>query len=104
MPTRIPAPRRRLPERCLSALLVAALANGPWGGALVMAVFAAASGTALGVGPLLWRRWMGNQADPGVQARWSMIVTRLSGATLAVASLWALGHDVFSRFLAWCVS
>lgn len=87
-----------------SALLVAALANGPAGGAAVMAVFALGSAPALGLAPWLLQRW--HQRAPGhqAQARLTVLVVRLSGAALAAASLWALGHDLFSRFVAWCLS
>lgn len=86
-----------------SALLVAALANGPAGGAAVMAVFALASGAALGVGPALWLRWMASR-PAAVQGRVVVGVVRLSGAALAAASVWALAHDLLIRFVAWCVS
>lgn len=85
-----------------SALLVASLANGAVGGALVMAAFAAASAVALGATPAIWRRWAAS--DPARQGRVMRVVTRVSGAALAAASLWALGHDLFVRFAAWCMS
>jgi uncharacterized protein len=87
-----------------SALLVAALANGPAGGAAVMAVFALGSAPALGLAPWLFRRWTDRQVRHRTQEKFTVLVVRLSGAALAAASLWALGHDVFSRFMAWCVS
>jgi hypothetical protein len=31
-------------------------------------------------------------------------VIRLSGAALAVASAWALGHDLWMRVAAYCIS
>lgn len=87
-----------------SALLVAALANGPAGGAAVMAVFALGSAPALGLAPWLLRRWQQGQPGHQAQQRLTVLVVRVSGAALASASLWALGHDLFSRFVAWCVS
>ena len=82
-----------------SALMVAALANSAWGGAAVMAVFALASGVALGASPVLWRRWVAGRGD-GL-TRWAV---RLSGLALAAASAWALGHDVWVRVAAYCLS
>jgi uncharacterized protein len=85
-----------------SALMVAALANTPLRGAAVMAVFALASSLALGVGPLLWVRWLGRGSHR--EGRLTVMVVRVSGAALALASTWALGHDLFERFAAWCLS
>ena len=85
-----------------SALLVAALANSPAGGAVVMAVFALSSAVALGAGPWLWSRWAARRVE--LQGRVTVAVIRLSGAALAGASAWALGHDLFERFAAWCLS
>jgi len=75
-----------------SALLVAALADSAWQGALVMAVFATASGLGLALGPALW--WRG--ATAGTAA------VRLAGAMLVAASAWALGHGLWLRIAAWC--
>lgn len=85
-----------------SALMVAALANTALAGAAVMAVFALASGVALGVAPVLWARLLGR--DAVWQARVTRWSTRLAGLALAAASAWALGHDLFVRFAAWCLS
>lgn len=84
-----------------SALLVAALANTPAQGALVMAVFGGASALGLVAGPSLWARLSGGR---GVGTLSPALAVRLSGLALAGASAWALGHDVFSRALAWCLS
>ncbi len=86
-----------------SALVVAALANGPWGGAAVMAVFALASSLALGAVPALFLRWMGPQ-NAAAQMSVMSWVTRISGAVLAAASAWALGHDLWVRVAAYCIS
>ena len=67
-----------------------------------MAVFAVASGTALGLAPWLWSRLVPGGA--AAQARVLVWSTRLAGALLAGASAWALGHDLFVRFAAWCLS
>lgn len=85
-----------------SALMVAALANSAWSGAAVMAAFALASALPLGLAPALWLRWA--QGDPARQGRITRWAARLSGAALAGASAWALGHDLFVRFAAWCMS
>lgn len=85
-----------------SALVVAALANGPVGGAAVMGVFALASSVALGAAPALLLRWWGSRAAmEGGVTTWAV---RLSGAALAGASAWALGHDLWVRVAAYCFS
>lgn len=70
-----------------SALVVAALGNGPVEGAGLMAMFAATSGVGLWAGPLLWNRLGSNR----ISAAWG---TRLAGLLLVVASGWALWHGV----------
>ncbi len=83
-----------------SALLVAALANTPATGAMVMAGFAATSAAGLVLGPSLWRRLSGR---PGRSALISASgAVRMAGAALALASAWALGHGLWTRALAWC--
>lgn len=77
-----------------SALLVAALADGPSQGALVMIVFAAASGAGLALGPALW--WRLGRASSGTWA------VRLAGLMLAAAAAFSLGHGLWMRFAAWC--
>ena len=85
-----------------SALMVAALANSPTDGALVMLVFALASAPGLGVGPVVWQRWLSGRGDRGEGLmRW---VVRLSGLALVLGSAWALGHDLWSRVAAYCLS
>jgi len=85
-----------------SALLVAGLANSAVGGALVMASFAIASAAGLLLGPTLWRQMASGQGTAG----WASGTTavRLAGAALAMASAWALGHGLWTRFAAWCFS
>ncbi|MBN8486497.1 MAG: sulfite exporter TauE/SafE family protein [Burkholderiales bacterium] len=85
-----------------SALMVAALANSAWSGAAVMTAFAAASALPLGLAPALWARLA--QGHPGREGRITRWAARMSGAALAGASAWALGHDLFVRFAAWCMS
>ena len=84
-----------------SALMMAALANTGWGGALAMGAFAAASAAGLGVVPWLFARLNGNGAAAAQASVWAV---RLAGAMLAGASAWALGHDLFRRVVAYCLS
>ncbi|MCO5979183.1 sulfite exporter TauE/SafE family protein [Ideonella oryzae] len=86
-----------------SALVVAALANGPVGGAAVMTVFALGSSVALGTVPALFVRWLGGRANL-VEAGVMSWVVRLSGVALTAASAWALGHDLWMRVAAYCIS
>jgi sulfite exporter TauE/SafE len=85
-----------------SALLVAGLANSAAGGALVMAGFALASAAGLWLGPAIWRRMVSGQAA----ASWASgtAAVRWAGAALASASAWALGHGLWTRFAAWCMT
>lgn len=85
-----------------SALLVAGLANTPWHGALVMAGFAAASAAGLVLGPALWWRWSGGRGLGGAAP--ATLAVRWAGAALALASAWALGHGLWMRVAAWCLS
>lgn len=84
-----------------SALVVAALANTAWGGAAAMAGFAAASAAGLGLAPWAFARLAGNGAGALQASAWAV---RLAGAALAAASAWALGHDLFHRVVAYCLS
>lgn len=82
-----------------SALVVAALAGGPAGGAAVMGGFALASGGGLALGPWLWsRRLAGPTAGDAVPA----LAVRGAGALLLLSSSWALGHGLWQRALAFC--
>ncbi|MEO7150921.1 MAG: sulfite exporter TauE/SafE family protein [Burkholderiaceae bacterium] len=87
------------------ALLLAALANSPQGGALVMAAFALASMPGLAVAPWAWARWRawrGNVAiAPGQVA---LLGFRVAGAGLVLASGWTLTHGIWERFAAWCLA
>ena len=78
-----------------SALLVAAMSNTVWGGSAAMAAFAVCSSGGLVLAPWAWRRW-------GSSERALRGATRLSGALLAGASAWALGHGLWSRVAAYC--
>lgn len=78
-----------------SALLVAALASGPWQGAAVMAVFALSSAA----GPWLGGAWLWSMRAGSASPAWA---TRLAGASLAVASGWALGHGLWTQLAEFC--
>jgi uncharacterized protein len=84
-----------------SALVMAALANTAWGGATVMAGFAATSAAGLTLAPWAFARLSGNGARALQVNAWAV---RLAGAALAGASAWALGHDLFGRVVAYCLS
>lgn len=89
------------------ALLLSALANGPQGGALVMAGFAIGSMPALAVAPWAWARWQavrGNAASPVSQARVASLGFRVAGLGLVLGSGWALTHGVWERLAAWCLT
>ena len=85
-----------------AALLLAALANGPVGGALVMAAFAAASMPGLAVAPWAWARWQAARGAATSPARVAVLGYRVAGMALVLASGWALGHGVWERVAAWC--
>jgi len=72
-----------------SALVLAALADGPWGGAGVMGGFALASSAGLWLAPLLWSRLA------GAGDRLMQLGVRAAGACLAGAALWSLGRLAF---------
>lgn len=85
-----------------SALLVAALANSAAAGALVMGGFAVASAAGLLLGPALWWRVTGGR--PGAAMASPTTAVRWAGAALALASAWALGHGLWMRVIAWCLT
>ena len=80
-----------------SALLVAALANTPLQGALAMGSFAATSALGLWLPGVVGARWARRPAM-------NVLMLRLAGAMLAAASVWALWHDLWVRWVAWCQS
>lgn len=83
-----------------SALLVAALADGPATGGLAMAVFAMASSFGLLAGPQL-ARWAGRRGGAPNPLRDQAL--RIAGLLVVLASGWALGHDLFRRVAAYCL-
>jgi sulfite exporter TauE/SafE len=82
-----------------SALVIAALANGPAGGAAAMAGFGIASGVGLVAGPWLWLRLGGSAAAGG--AAWAV---RAAGGLLAATSAWAIGHGLWDTIVAYCTT
>lgn len=80
-----------------SALMLAALGNGPLEGAAVMAAFAAGSGVSLLLAPWLWRH-LRNGIGP-VRREWG---TRIAGALLAAVALQAVWHDLSRQIAIWC--
>lgn len=88
-----------------SALVVAALADSAWSGAATMAVFAMATAPSLGLAPWLWGRLAGGQGGAqALSATVNRLAVRLAGALLAAASVWALGHDLIRRAVAFCLA
>jgi sulfite exporter TauE/SafE len=85
-----------------SALVVAGLANTPVAGAVVMFAFATSSALGLHLAPALWSWWSARGSRRPHAVRWEQLVVRLTGALLALGSLWALGQDVWGRVWAYC--
>jgi sulfite exporter TauE/SafE len=83
-----------------SALMVAALAGGPAGGAMVMALFAVGTSVTMVVGPWLWLRLSGSQPRLG-SGQWGV---RLAGAALAASSGWALWMALAHDAAPWCAT
>lgn len=81
-----------------SAVLVSALANSAWSGAAVMGTFATVSALGLLLGPWLWKRLAGAEGA----GRAATAGVRVAGATLAVASVWAMGRGTWSAVAAYC--
>ncbi len=85
-----------------SALLLAVLASGPVGGALVMGSFALASAPGLVLAPMVWRRLA--PAGAGSAVAQGTLPVRLAGVMLVAASGWALGHGLWVQVAAWCAT
>lgn len=77
------------------ALLVAAMANTPWGGAAAMMAFALASSPGLLLAPLGLKKLV-------VRADWSAWAPRLAGAMLVLSSGFALGHGLWAKLVELC--
>ena len=85
-----------------AALLVSALADGPAGGALVMACFAVASLPGLAAAPWLWGRWTmltGRRATARQVSAWGY---RIAGLGLALGSGWAVAMGLREHLAAFC--
>ncbi len=80
-----------------SALMLAALGNGPWQGAVVMAAFAAGTSVSLVAAPWLWRNLRG-RLDAARQT-WG---TRVAGGLLAAVAVQAIWMDVWRQVEVWC--
>lgn len=80
-----------------AALAVAALADGPLGGAAVMAAFALTSASGLALGPWLWSR---QRSGPRGSDR---LPARLAGAALLSSGAWTLWQGLSSAAGAWCL-
>lgn len=83
-----------------SALVVAGLANSPWGGALVMTSFGLASAAGLQFVPWWVQRRFRRGTALRAMSTWS---ARAAGLLLALGSAWALGHDVWQPVLDYCL-
>jgi hypothetical protein len=81
-----------------SALLVASMTQTAWSGAAAMGAFALASAGGLLAAPALWRLLRGRADAASFERR----LARAAGALLAVAALFALGHDLWPPIAAWC--
>jgi uncharacterized protein len=77
------------------ALLVAALANTPMGGAAAMSAFALTSSPGLLMAPLALKKLM-------ARGDWQAWAPRLAGLMLVLASSFALGHGLWAQVVEWC--
>lgn len=84
-----------------SAVLVAAMANGPLEGAVVMALFALGSSVTMTAAPWLWLILRGNSVATGGSGNWGV---RLAGLALAASSGWALWMGLVHNTAPWCVT
>jgi sulfite exporter TauE/SafE len=86
-----------------AALLLAALSDSAWAGALVMGAFATASLPGLALAPWMWQRWQRRRGAGASVLDASAVGFRVAGAGLVLASGWALTHGVWERFAGWCL-
>ena len=84
-----------------SALLVAAMAGGPWDGAAVMALFALGTSVTMSAAPWLWLKLRGNGVAAGGSGAWGV---RLAGLALALSSGWALWMGFAQNAAPWCAT
>ena len=86
------------------ALLLAALADGPAGGALVMGGFALCSLPALGAAPWLWQRLKRFDNGRVGADRLATLGYRMAGLALVASSGWAMAAGVRERLGALCAA
>jgi sulfite exporter TauE/SafE len=86
------------------ALLLAALASSPQGGALVMATFAIGSMPGLAAAPWAWARWRALRGNTELPGQIAVLGFRVAGVGLVIVSGWALTHTLWERFAAWCAA
>ena len=84
-----------------SAVMLAALSDGVWQGAQVMAAFAMGGALALSLGPWVWRRWRRSPMALGAWGDWGV---RLAGLSLALSSGAALWLGLVHNQAPWCVA
>jgi sulfite exporter TauE/SafE len=87
-----------------TGLLLAALANTPQGGALVMGAFALGSMPALGLAPWAWARWTARRRAGASTDTIAAIGLRVAGAGLLLSSGWVLTRGMWPLLDAWCRS
>lgn len=83
-----------------SALMVAALAGSPEGGAMVMGLFVTGTSVTMVAGPWLWLR-LNKTQSLGSAGQWGV---RLAGGALAVSSAWALWMALAHNAAPWCAT
>lgn len=81
-----------------SALMLAALGNGPMEGAALMALFAIGSGLSLVLAPWVWQSLRQGKLGPA-RKEWG---TRLAGVLLAGVALQAVWMDLARQIEIWC--
>ncbi len=84
-----------------SAVMLAALSDGVWQGAQVMAAFALGGALALGLVPWALRRW---RRSPSGMTAWGPWGVRLAGLSLALSSGAALWLGLVHNQAPWCVA
>ena len=84
------------------ALLLAAMADGPAGGVLVMGGFALCSMPALGAAPWLWQRLRTRDGGSTGAERILAASYRVAGLALVASSAWAMASGLRERLGAFC--
>jgi uncharacterized protein len=84
-----------------SAVMLAALSDGVWQGAQVMAAFALGGALALGLVPWALRRW---HRSPNGMGAWGPWGVRLAGLSLTLSSGAALWLGLVHNQAPWCVA